>query len=74
MPTIRELRLARGLSQQALSSKAHISMMTLSRMELGKPVLRATVDAVAKALGVSPNAVTGVIVLNRVQRGGGGDA
>ncbi len=67
MPTIRELRVARGLSQEALAAKARVSMRTVNRLERGNAVTRATVDAVAKALGVSPNAVTGVSILNRVQ-------
>lgn len=51
---IRELRLAAGLSQQALGDAIHVSKMTISDLERGRMVL--TVDymrRIARALGVA---------------------
>ncbi len=49
-----ELRVARGLSQEALAQKAEINRVTLARLEraMHQPTLD-TLDRLARALGVS---------------------
>lgn len=47
---VRERREAAGLSQQALASKAGISMRTLSRIEAGEDVRLGTLRMLAVAL------------------------
>ena len=68
MPTIRELRVNKGLSQQALASKAGVAIGTVNRMEAGNPVSALAFHAVCAALDVSPDTVTGVVIANRVKR------
>ena len=54
MKRLRQLRAARGLSQEALARKAHLSRGYLARIELGRhdPTLR-VLRRLAKGLRVS---------------------
>lgn len=65
MSTIRELRLARGISQNDLAYVSGLSYGAISRMERGKPVQRTTFHVVCNVLGVTPENVTGVVLVNR---------
>ena len=49
--SLRELRLRRGLDQEALSRKAGVSSRTLRRVEEGRGVRPATLASVCEALG-----------------------
>jgi transcriptional regulator with XRE-family HTH domain len=60
MPTIREWRERRGLSQQELADKALVSIPAISRLENERPVSRATFRRVCKALDVKESEVSGV--------------
>lgn len=50
---VRNARTDRGESQQALSTRAGISIRTLTRIEQGEDVRLGTLDAVATALGLT---------------------
>lgn len=43
-----------GYSQEALADVIGVSTKTISRAEVGKPVLAATLDRIVAALGVAP--------------------
>lgn len=61
MATIKELRLALGISQTQLGMLAGgLSQPAIWRMETGKPVQPASFRAVCQALGVKPEEITGV--------------
>jgi transcriptional regulator with XRE-family HTH domain len=64
---VRRLRLARGLSQEALAERAELHWTYVSGVERGvrNPGLN-TIGRLAKALGVSP-----AKLLSRVAAGGG---
>jgi transcriptional regulator with XRE-family HTH domain len=66
MNSIRDLRRAKGWSQQALASRAGIGIQTVVRMEKGRPTLGPMVDAVATALGVTRDDLD-VKIANRVK-------
>lgn len=66
MPTVRELREAKGWTQTELASRASISLQTVSSLENGASVLMSTLVLIAQALGVDPKEVSGVTVANRV--------
>jgi transcriptional regulator with XRE-family HTH domain len=51
---IRALRTARGMTRQTLSEESHVSMRSLARIEAGEDCLITTLDAIAKALDVTP--------------------
>ncbi len=55
MPTLRELRLARALSQRDLAEQAGVTQKTVLDLELGRkePLLQ-TIRKLAAALGVEP--------------------
>ena len=65
MPTIKELREEKGLTQMELCQRAMVSISALSRMENGKPVNRLTFSRVCRALGVRMADVSGVDVIKR---------
>lgn len=50
---VKRLRVAAGLSQQALASKAGISLRTLTRIEAGKDCTVGTLGFLVEHLGVS---------------------
>lgn len=56
-PTIKQLREAQGLSQHRLAALAEVSPTTITRMELGKPVLRISFLSVCRALKTKPGDV-----------------
>ena len=68
---IREARLARGLSQAALAEKVgYTTRASINKIELGKvDVPRSKIEAIAKALNVSP-----VWLLGISEEGGLGNA
>ena len=66
MPTVKELREAKGWSQQELATRASVTIHTVGRMEKRKPVQRTSLVLVAQALGVTPEQVEGVV--NRVRK------
>ncbi len=55
MPTLRELRLARALSQRDLAAEAGVTQKTVLNLELGRkePLLQ-TIRKLSAALGVEP--------------------
>lgn len=66
MPTIKELREERGWTQQELARRASLTHQTVSNLENGASVQRSTLVLLAQALGVDPEAISGVTVVNRV--------
>ena len=54
---VKELRVAKGMTQQRLAEKAQVSHSLISAMESGrrKYVSAPDIDALAQGLGVSPN-------------------
>lgn len=60
MPTIKDVRIEQGLTQQELASKANIAYATVSRLERGKHVTKGTLTLICQVLGISPDEVTGV--------------
>ncbi len=54
---LRKLRIARGLTQEALADAAACSLRTISAMETGRPASHHSLLAVAKALGVEAAAL-----------------
>ena len=54
---IKELRLERNLTQQALAMQAGVSKQTISNLEKGRGAKSSTLEGLAKCLGVSPFAV-----------------
>ena len=67
MPTIRELRLERDMSQAALAARSGLSIPVISRMENGHAVQPYAFKLVCQALEVSPSTITGVNVSSAVQ-------
>lgn len=63
--TIVETREAKGLSQVELAVKAHISPTIISKLENKHAVSRASFLRVCDALGVSPDHIEGVVLLQR---------
>lgn len=68
MKTIRELRISAGLTQNELADKAAISYASISRAENGKPISKASLRHMCKALGVSERDVTGVAIIEPKKR------
>lgn len=66
MPTIRELREQLGWTQADLAAESGVSGHTISRIENGAPVNKATLKLVAQALRVQTGEISGVNVVNRV--------
>lgn len=66
MPTIREIRESKGLSQTDLAVKSGVSIGTIGRIERQEPVQKSTVILVCQALNISPDNVEGVNIVNRV--------
>ena len=60
MPSIQELRTARGWSQEELARRAIVSFRTVNRLERGEIVSVLTLRRVCAALGVDPDEVTQV--------------
>lgn len=67
MPTIKELRLERNLSQAALAALSGVSTPAISRMENGHAIQPYVLTFVCQALGVSPKDITGVNLYSAVQ-------
>lgn len=67
MPTPYELRVQQNLSQRQLAELAGVSTPTISRMENGHNILVDKFKDICRALGVSPQEVTGVNVYSAVQ-------
>lgn len=68
MSTIRELRAVKNWSQQDLATHAHLTTAVVSRAENGRSVDKKTLYLICQALGVSEDAVEGVVVSKRVGR------
>jgi transcriptional regulator with XRE-family HTH domain len=51
---IRNLRLRRGMSQEALAERTGLTNVTISHIETGRTPRPSTVVKIAEALGVSP--------------------
>jgi transcriptional regulator with XRE-family HTH domain len=62
---LRQIRLARGKSQEVVAGLAGISAAHLSRLESGERALdrRSLVAKLATALGVAPSEITGVVTI-----------
>ena len=58
LPRLRGLRAARFLTQEALADKAGVARFTIRRIEQGAPARYSTVQKLAAALGVEPEALT----------------
>lgn len=54
---VKQLREAKGWSQETLSTKAITSLKTISSIENGAPARISTIGKLAKALGVEPSAL-----------------
>ncbi len=70
MPTLKEIREQRGMTQFELAYKAGISISAVRRMENGAGVLATSVRLVAAALGVEVADIEGVNVVNRMVKKG----
>jgi transcriptional regulator with XRE-family HTH domain len=58
MPTLRELRESRKMSREELAAKTHVSVFTISRLEIGRNIPRHnTLEAIAKVLNVKPSEI-----------------
>jgi transcriptional regulator with XRE-family HTH domain len=58
MPTLRELRERRFLSQKDLARQSGVAASTINRLELGRQTARfITIRKLAKALGVEPGEI-----------------
>lgn len=55
--SLREERVRRGWSQEELAEASGVSVRTIQRLESGRPAGRATVAALAAALGADPEAL-----------------
>jgi transcriptional regulator with XRE-family HTH domain len=67
MAKIKELRLAKGLSQAALVEKAGISMATINRLENGKvKAHKSVLRLIAQALEVNPSELEEIPVKKEV--------
>lgn len=72
MPTIRDLREAKGWTREALSAQSGVSTRTIARIESEEnaEVNPSTLKVLCQALEVHPSEITGVTVKNRVLRRG----
>lgn len=70
MPTVRELRKGKKMSQGDLAKIAGVGLTTIHRLEKGHDVNPATLKAVADALEVQVSEITGVHILSRVEEKG----
>lgn len=54
-----EARRERGLSRPQLAERAGVNVRTIARIERGEggPPMRSTLEALARALGISPDAL-----------------
>jgi transcriptional regulator with XRE-family HTH domain len=68
MVTIREIRIAKNLSQDRLSRLSGVSNMTIHRLEYGTPVKEESFLKVCQALGVDPKEIEDVQFSNMVER------
>lgn len=66
MPTIKELRLKLGWTQDDLAREAGVSTSTISKIERGGSINKSTLKWVLQALRVQTGEVSGVVVKNRV--------
>jgi len=66
MPTIRELRLKRGLSREALAVSAGVGTQTVMRAEKGAGIRKASALAICRALDVSLEQVSGLVTFSAV--------
>lgn len=64
MATVRELRKARGWSQQELAHQAGVGIQTIVKIERGDAVLKLIRNAVCQALGTQD---VEIVVSNRVK-------
>lgn len=70
MTNLKDLRKRKGWSQQELATRAGVGIHTVGRMEAGEEVLKSSVKLVAQALGVKPDEIDDVTVVNRVLKSG----
>ena len=68
MSTVKELREAKGWSQVELAHESGVTVATISRLENGHPVNKATLKHISRALGVSFDKVTGVTFSKHVAK------
>ena len=64
MASVKELRTARGWSQQSLANRAGVSFRTIYNIEKGHPVTPSIKKAVCQALGTND---VEIVVSNRVK-------
>ena len=67
MPTIRELRLRQGMSQEALAVSAGVGSQTVRRAENGGAIRKISALAICRVLNVSLDQVEGLSVLSAAQ-------
>lgn len=67
MPSIRELRVRRDISQETLARSANVGSQTIWRAEAGRPIRRESALAICQALGVSLSQVEGLQLFSAVQ-------
>lgn len=68
MASVRELRELKGLSQVELANVAGVTVATISRLENGHPVNKATLKHISRALGVPLDKITGVIISKHLRK------
>jgi DNA-binding Xre family transcriptional regulator len=76
VPTLEEVRLRRRLTQRALAARSGVSLSTIQAIEAGRSarVRFATMEKLADALGVEPEAVDDFAPSFRPRRRGRGKA
>lgn len=67
MPTLREIRIGKDLSQAQVGELAGTSQDVVSRAELGKPTRKKTLERICKALEVPFEQVQGMRVYSAVR-------
>ena len=67
MPTLRELRVSRDISQRRLAELAGVSKLSVQHAEWGKPVQRTTIAKICTALDIQPSEISGVIYHSAVR-------
>lgn len=68
MPTVKELRVSKGWSQQELATRAGVGIHAVGRLEKGDSVYKATLSQICQAIEVDPSEITGVNIVNRVAK------
>ncbi len=69
MTTIKQLRLAKGWSQQLLAEKARLSMRTVAKADNGIPLNRNTIARLCDVLGANVEDIIEVIYQNKTAVG-----